>query len=636
MKRTILSFIFIWCSCLFTIISDNFTIGADNIVSRSQYESWIRKWDAADIKVPSVDEPRSYDNTFVVNNQQDFDELNGKLRKISKPKSNVKILINGGTYLAKAVLDIGNTNISKLIIKGNGDVKIVGAERIFENNGKPIAAGKEFTASANIPFTAPHDNFPVLFTDLSDLKKNVRLSDKALGKSERMYFSKSMAEWTDEKNGLFRFKCEHGNMSEKECKNVYAVINIDWSTIYCKVIKIERGYIYMRKSVDDLWSYNGLWVNKDIIKNGQKAIKYSIMNLPDKKSVYLDSDDKLHIPSKYPKLACFLSPYLMRMAPNMVMKVDNLQFYGFMMYCITSREGAFAEVTNCKFRNCGTAVYTYRGKGLKVTNCEIANHTEHGVLIYDENSCSEISNCKIYHDSDFIAKRNTNSILSVGATKISNNTLLNSSRNHVSVVKNSIVEKNIMINDDAFIRNNWYTVTNDDGIIYCNCPSRPSKERIYIRYNIISGRRSDIGNVRGIMLDDGAYNTIVYGNIVSRIQGRWSIDSRVVKKEDSPGAINHNTNNIFLYNFVDDHLRLQGSTDVKNSGCYALSNVFVHQKPIHANRIADVNADEEASHLEGYIDETGVYLDAKTIKEIQKLPLGRWIFGYIKALTNRQ
>jgi hypothetical protein len=150
-----------------------------------------------------------------------------------------------------------------------------------------------------------------------------------------------------------------------------------------------------------------------------------------------------------------------------------------------------------------------------------------------------------------------------------------------------IIENNIIRQTPEYMKYAKHRTLSDGGVIYMTTNNYPYT---IIRYNkVINGMRRRSG--MGIYLDDGAYNTYVFGNVVENVP-KYSIYNRLASPaSDVPSSITANTNKVFFHNICDNAIMLVGANSA-NNGCFCGVNLIGLSRTM-SNVISNVDGREE-------------------------------------------
>jgi len=131
-----------------------------------------------------------------------------------------------------------------------------------------------------------------------------------------------------------------------------------------------------------------------------------------------------------------------------------------------------------------------------------------------------------------------------------------------------IVERNVIRHNDDFSKHYLEHTMADGGGIYVG----PQNSRGIIRNNVVQDIIGIHSN-RGIFLDDGAKNLVIYGNFISGTVNSYDIDLRYCTTY-SIGIPDHNTNNIIIQNVMTGTYRFEEGENSKS--CIVGDNVLLN------------------------------------------------------------
>ena len=161
----------------------------------------------------------------------------------------------------------------------------------------------------------------------------------------------------------------------------------------------------------------------------------------------------------------------------------------------------------------------------------------------------------------------------------------------------------------------------DGGAIYLFTQN----EQAIVRYNSIRNYTGMYGNT-GIYLDDGAYNVIVYGNVVLNIENDRNIYSRREAIERNPNVTKtvttSNSGNLIMYNIVDGPCMFVANEICSN--CYQGYNVVFNTGKIseweHVIRNFDSVEEDVLIAVDSIPTEGKISLNKTVLKQVKRLP----------------
>lgn len=157
----------------------------------------------------------------------------------------------------------------------------------------------------------------------------------------------------------------------------------------------------------------------------------------------------------------------------------------------------------------------------------------------------------------------------------------------------------------------------DSGAIYIST----NNQKCTVRFNTIKNIGGH-GSNRGIFCDDGAYNLSIYGNIISKIENSYDIDSRNctnITYRKTPDKYNFNTNNFIAYNICEKSIKVEGNSVIKENKCRFIHNIIIgNDLKNPPNKISNNSLKKEALIIDslGIIDERSIYYPSINYIEI--------------------
>lgn len=558
---------------------------------------------------------------IVVSNQAEFDNVMTSINNlVSRGATAIKVIFKPGRYFFKEKhFDFNQKDYSGVSIKFDGN------EAVFIGSGKKLKDGDDFKETFEDGFAYIDDHLnPVSFWG-------------------KMHKTDKLLEVVDKKNKLCRIHYTSiRDYSEKECEQVFIFTSQSFRARYFKVKYIKSGYIYF--IADDLAPLSGNYnINFDnIVSRGKEYTRFKLCNIQTECPNFV-KDGKVHFAQGVNSVYQCNIKTLFHFSES---KLKYVEIEGFnvcgnratyhnypqsLIYLYRSDLPQGLYVHSCSFSSLKSQVlnasYT---DNIQLSNNQLYNLYDQGFEF--SNSCANIyityndfSYCGLNLGTDgcihcagknYYIGNNTFKNFGYSAIRLGNyhgNTSVQGSK--------GVAEYNeIFYTDDYIAHKDEYTMM-DGGAIYLFTQN----EQAIIRYNSIRNYAGMYGNT-GIYLDDGAYNVIVYGNLVLNIENDRNIYSRREAIEQNPNATKtvttSNTGNVIMYNVVDGPCMFVAKED--NSNCYQGYNVVLNtgRKSEWEHVIDNFDiVEEDISIAVGTIPTNGrLSLDRSSLKQVKRLP----------------
>ncbi len=485
--------------------------------------------------------------TIVVSSQAEFDSIGPDvLRELEAGVRDVEVHINPGTYYFSE----GHITFRGVVFP-DASVSIKGEDAVIISEGPDYKQGDLFEGRMDYD--------------------SAYLSPKGAMVSawSRTYTAEQKAELVSRPDKLFRLKADFADIAEA-CDAYIRLTHWYTSSVY-RIKEIKDGYIYF-VAHDLAGGYGGDWNVNDDYNYGGVMPRFSLFNiLADGASLHLDRG-RVVLPEGIDSVhECAASCFLV-VSPGSSLKAVDISDLSFIGNKRNGENGLIefylaklgkAVVHNCRFENIYSdkAVYSRNSDNLVVSECTFINCQYSGASSSHKSSNTQITgnifeNCglaitnapcvscsgKDYYIADNVFRDFAYSAVNVGYG------FRNEKANRVS----GIVEGNSITYSEAFLSRLVENTLMDSGAIYVSTIN----DSTIIRYNNISNY-SGMKDNRGIFLDDGAFNLLVYGNVITGVANSYCIDSRrVASVEKVIGRANFN--NKVYGNIIDGKLRLEG------------------------------------------------------------------------------
>ena len=554
-------------------------------------------------------------------NQREFDGIMTSINDaVSRGATRIKIEFRPGRYYFKERhIDFVNKDYSNVAIQ------FIGNGACFIGSNKTFISGESFGEEYDNSFAYIDDNLnPVSFWG-------------------KMHTTDGELEVVDKASKLCRIHYKGvKDFSENECSQAFIFTSQSYRSKYYKVKYIKSNYVYfIADDLAPLWgtNYN---INFDYVVSRNKVhTRFKLCNIPGESENYV-RNGKIYLSNKKSVSQCNIKTLFHFSKSNLLyVEVDGFKIYGnratfhnhpqSLIYLYNSVFTSGFYVHDCTFSS-------LKSQALNASNtCNIQLSNNKLKYLYDQgfdidNSCSDIyithnefSYCGLDLDidgcvrcagRDYYIGYNTFSNFGYSAIKLGNyhgNTSVQGSKGVVEY-------NNIYYTDDYIDAKNEYTMM-DGGALYLFTQN----ERAIIRYNKICNYVGMCGNT-GIYLDDGAYNVIVYGNIVLNIHNDRNIYSRrsaiETNTSSSKTVTSSNTGNVILYNVVDGPCMFVANET--NSNCYQGYNVVVNEnnESDWSNVIENFDKIEEdfKIHVDEISSNGSISFDRSAMRSIKRLP----------------
>jgi len=509
---------------------------------------------------------------ITINTQEDFDRMTASIEKaLEEGARQIEVVIGTGTFYFRN---------NQLRLEGkkykNVKLRVLGKGTVIMSKGADYFDGSAYTGQFRV------DNAVVAGGRLVPVWSDVMEAEGAV-------------EVVDEEAHLCRVKCKGlANMTEELLKNAYIRIPQWFLMNSYKISKIKGGYAY--------FTYRGLqkipgvgWnVNDDCHYGGVKNVRYFLCNVGDDDKSFRIVDGKVRLPKGVKKIhectayqfctlkdcefksirisgltivgnAWYMS-YLMSLenVATDAIKINDCSFECLESNVISIKKTPHVTIANCTFKNCyrGCVYSDIDSQNTTVTKCRF----ERVGLDFENTSAVRCQGSNyLIADNAFLDYGYCAVALGYGKTR------------RADQIISGVTERNTISFSPDYVKQYKGSMLMDGGAIYV----MTQNDQCVIRYNNITGHTGMKDN-RGIFCDDGAYNVEIYGNVVTRIENSYCIDSRRVagvEKNGSRGAnvTKTNVNNKVYENIVDGTIRFE-PREGDDNGCMLGENYVVKAK----------------------------------------------------------
>lgn len=557
-----------------------------------------------------------------ITNQEEFDGIMSSINNaVSQGATQIIIEFSPGRYYFKERhIDFANKDYHNIA------VRFIGNGAYFIGSNKVFVSGESFGEDFDNSYAYIDDDMnPVSFWG------KMHTTDKEL-------------EVVDKASKLCRIHYEGiKDYSESECMQVFIFTSQSYRAKSYKVKYIKSNYVYfIADDLASLWgtNYN---INFDyVITQKKEHTRFKLCNIPGESENYV-RNGKIILSNKYKRV------YQCNIKTLFHFSKSNLRYVEVKGFNICGNRATYRNhpqsliyLANSSFQS-GFYVHdctfsSLKSQAMNASNtCNIQLSNNKLKYLYDQgfdidNSCSDIyitynefSYCGLDLDIDgcvrcagrnYYIGYNTFQNFGYSAIKLGNYHC----NNDVQGSKGVAEYNNIYYTDDYVEAKHEYTMM-DSGAIYLFTQN----EKAIVRYNRICNYTGMNGNT-GIYLDDGAYNVIIYGNVVLNIHNDRNIYSRRSAIEENASSsktvTTSNTGNVILYNIVDGPCMFVANET--NSNCYQGYNVVLNDNNASdwANVIENFDKTEEdfQVHVEDIAPNGTISLERSAMRSIKRLP----------------
>lgn len=380
---------------------------------------------------------------------------------------------------------------------------------------------------------------------------------------------------------VWRFKTDLPNMTELECKDFYILLTRHWTSLRHRVKKVENGYLYFYLKSDEAPSLIQMTMDPNSDMKSYKTYpRCRLFNSPVSTGVHVKGG-YIYIPNSIKRVIIGKGARLISIVNS---KLNSFELSGFNVVgagnlsCVFVYGSIFTNqcwVRDNSFANMsGSAVLVQNSENVCIYNNRI-RFTRRNAL-----SCSG-KRVTIWKNAlkDIGIMYNTMAI-SFGGTVVhvlenvvedfnySGIACGGTSNNDNAPELTYIVERNVIRHSDDFSKHYLEHTMADGGGIYVG----PQNSRGIIRNNVVQDIIGIHSN-RGIFLDDGAKNLVIYGNFISGTVNSYDIDLRYCTTYRI-GIPDHNTNNIIIQNVMTGTYRFEEGENSKS--CIVGDNVLLN------------------------------------------------------------
>ena len=532
----------------------------------------------SDVTIPTQLFP-SGSGLVIMQDGKDFSEISVEIKDaLSRGENNIVVIINQDAICDKSIdlnyIEYPNANIT---ITGRGGLKkVIGSDVSYgmENDGASIGGNY---------IKVPHNHTFDINNAYSSVESSINLYDgKFYGMNSLVEFNATNASVNKYKGvGIIR-NTPYQDKDASECTDLFVQITQWYLCPIYKVSKIEDGVIYFECETSEGKGGNGVALNNDFYF-AESMPRYRLLNHRDGNNLAIENG-YIYIPLSMGTInecggrslvnldSCKLRSITITnlyISNNLSLKFPNTAEIGSINICGNT------------FANNNDIVIFQNSPNYHITHNTFVDCNNEVIRIEQGGKYGEVK----YNLFKDCGKKNVNTFCVRAAADqvlIKENYFTDYGYGAIGVGEwwgvdiddsfkcNVVVERNVL----AYTRDNYNRVNKmglmDSGAMYAYTNNTLS----IFRYNVILNY-TGAGSNRGIFLDDGAYNVMVYGNIILGVDNSYSIDSRLVSNVSSKIA-KHNTNNVLLYNIVNSPYKLEGREDFVNEQCLKGVNVQLH------------------------------------------------------------
>lgn len=335
------------------------------------------------------------------------------------------------------------------------------------------------------------------------------------------------------------------NKSESELKN--AMLKVGYWFVQMNIYKLKSDSEFLYGQIDNSYNYDLLETRPDA------NLTISFFNYPyEDGGAFLDGSDVLHVPEKFASARLCCSNNILTLIGDRQLTIEGITFVGSKIPVEIG--GSNKHISNCCFKNCGSGVHcdygvTNKESGCTVSGCSFENLYNNNAITFVGCDNVIIENNRMLNTG--IVNRG-GCVIEVGGNnfRVEHNIIKSYSyigiyagisREYAKVRMTGCIKDNIIDNAD-----NWgktdkqltdgggiYVITHTDGVL--------------IENNIVRNIGYEGCELKGIYLDDGAYNCTVRRNLVYNVwPGQYAITARYVDECEHSCINNVFDGNIFI------------------------------------------------------------------------------------------
>ena len=375
-------------------------------------------------------------------------------------------------------------------------------------------------------------------------------------------------------------------LKESDCKSVYIMITAWCRAYYYKVQKIEKGYVYfvadnLAEGINWVKDRNGYNVNNDYIY-AKTFPRYRLCNTEPLNigRVHI-CEAQTFINDVGGSLKSLSISGFTFLGNKNVGNADNPQ-NSLLFFDNVVSKGVI--IRRCKFIGHNTKILSIRKTNdLTFDDNYVAHNFRWGIYSYNSSNRTTVTNNDFEYNGESMSYDRC--VTCCGSDYyIANNKFTNYGYCGISVgmwyggvMENKpkgIVENNVLVYTDDWMRNVWKHTIMDSGAIYLWTKNKGT----IVRYNVIKNYGGAKDN-RGIFCDDGAFNIELYGNVITGVTNSYCIDSRRVASVESQSIDidRSNVNIVIRDNLVDGRIRFEGNEE-DNNACVLGNNYYLQVK----------------------------------------------------------
>lgn len=537
-----------------------------------QIENRLLTLDKESVEISHIHIDSIYDVIIPVRNQEEFEMLSNLIPIKLQTYKNILVEIEEGIYFSNTNHIFINNQIHpncRISFTGKGHVTIMATshnlrDSAIESNDYVI------TNDLSNTYINPND----VFTDGENL---ILLSAMDNSVNCGVMFVNSLFEkiLPDEKCDLrYKLKSEIlPRMSADDCRNLWLWATHSWTSAFEKIDSIANGYIYL--TADDEIELYQCPLNTDF-RSWKVMPRIKIINQnPTDDGIYIDMDGRAYLPNSYKSIfKCDKGAFLnIKNSELKSVEISDIKFVGGNAPFIDiNKVSDYAYIHDCDF-TCQ--------QNLSIRLC-----SDNGMVINNvfRNSMGTVIDIPNEGHSNHLISKNRftncgNRLLNQGCIKIAaDNVLISWNIFHDNLIAAlnvgvwhgakqhgkifSIIEDNLIYNDERFLKKYISNSLLDVSMLYVYTKN----DKVIIRRNRLHGFKT-LASGNGIYIDDGAYNVIVYDNIITNVDGKlYNINCRTdISDQAKVNAPRFGTNNFIANNIVDGPIRFEIREDDKAS-----------------------------------------------------------------------
>ena len=426
---------------------------------------------------------------------------------------------------------------------------------------------------------------------------------------------------------IWKFEINLPDLTEEQCGDFYVLMTRDWTSARHKVVKVQDGWLYYHLDSEDLHSER----NPNVDWN-QYHIRprYTLINYPLSKGIHI-ANGRIYIPKRYKKIRVNKGGQFITFAYCTFnsLEISGLKLNGcgnsyssIGVYSSTFNKGAF--IHHNFFTNISSmAISATLNRNVVISDNSIQNSRQQAIegggintticrnklknIGWMLNTRAITGGGEQLHICDNVIQDFNYCAIACGSTTANNN----------ASKLTFVIERNNVSYSTEYLEQHLLGLLADGGAIY----SGPQCTQGIIRNNVIANY-SGIHSNRGIFLDDGAKNLIIYGNVVINTNNSYDIDLRLCENysRDIP---DHNTGNAVFHNVITGSYRFQDN-GVK-SNCVGGMNLLLNTDKAKNSDVRLSNKVDDIEIKGGEYKKGKVFVPSASEEMLKKFKLNNYV-----------